>query len=102
MPAALVDALRRQPDIEIPEMELGWEQAAYMTVSGQNSNNTVRVSDEFMKDVELDGDWHLTVRPNGALVRRVQARALWRIDRKSVVVGKSGQGRLDLGGGRII
>src|SRR3546814_9991755 len=79
MPAALVDALRRQPDIEIPEMELGWEQAAYMTVSGQNSNNTVRVSDEFMKAVEMDGDWPLIARTNGAIVRRVKARALWRM-----------------------
>src|SRR3546814_6478646 len=79
MPAALVDALRRQPDIEIPEMELGWEQAAYMTVSGQNSNNTVRVSDEFMKAVEMDGDWPLIARTNGAIVRRVKARAIWRM-----------------------
>src|SRR3546814_8453702 len=69
MPAALVDALRRQPDIEIPEMELGWEQAAYMTVSGQNSNNTVRVSDEFMEAVEMDGDWPLIARTNGEIGR---------------------------------
>src|SRR3546814_16707017 len=60
-------------------MELGWEQAAYMTVSGQNSNNTVRVSDEFMKAVEMDGDWPLIARTNGAIVRRVKARALWRM-----------------------
>jgi len=30
---------------------------AYQTVSGQNSNNSVRVSDEFMRAVETDGEW---------------------------------------------
>src|SRR3546814_1625202 len=60
-------------------MELGWEQAAYMTGSEQNSNITVRVSDEFMKAVEMDVDWPLIARTNGAIVRRVKARALWRM-----------------------
>ena len=35
---------------------------AYLTVSGQNSNNSVRVSHEFLEAVEKDGDWKLVWR----------------------------------------
>ena len=45
--------------------------------SGQNSNNTVRVTDEFLKAVLEDGDWHLTYRGNGKVAKTVKARELW-------------------------
>ncbi|HBY47259.1 MAG TPA: vitamin B12-dependent ribonucleotide reductase, partial [Chloroflexi bacterium] len=51
---------------------------AYATVSGQNSNNSVRVTSEFMKAVQNDGDWNLTWRTNGKVARTVKARDLWR------------------------
>jgi len=35
---------------------------AYHTVSGQNSNNSLRVTDEFMNAVETDGEWKTTLR----------------------------------------
>jgi ribonucleoside-diphosphate reductase alpha chain len=51
---------------------------AYHTVSGQNSNNSVRVSDEFMRAVEQDGEWQTTMRTTGEVVDTYKARDLWR------------------------
>lgn len=50
---------------------------AYRTVSGQNSNNSVRVPDEFMKAVERDGEWHTTARTDGHVIGTYKARDLW-------------------------
>ncbi len=51
---------------------------AYATVSGQNSNNSVRVSDDFMKAVLNDEEWNLRWRTDGGVARTVRARDLWR------------------------
>jgi ribonucleoside-diphosphate reductase alpha chain len=51
---------------------------AYHTVSGQNSNNSVRVTDAFMKAVEEDGIWQTTLRTTGAVYETFRARDLWR------------------------
>ena len=51
---------------------------AYHTVSGQNSNNSVRVTDEFMRAVERDGEWKTTFRTTGEVSETKRARALWR------------------------
>ena len=50
---------------------------AYMTVSGQNSNNSVRVDDRFIKAVAEDGDWELINRVEGDVSKTVRARDLW-------------------------
>jgi ribonucleoside-diphosphate reductase alpha chain len=50
---------------------------AYLTVSGQNSNNSVRVTDEFLKAVESDGDWDLTRTRGNKIAKTVKARDLW-------------------------
>ncbi len=51
---------------------------AYATVSGQNSNNSVRVPDRFMESLERDGTWETTFRTNGQVHERMSARKLWR------------------------
>ena len=50
---------------------------AYQTVSGQNSNNSVRVSDAFMRAVIADEDWKLTARTTGEVLKTYKARELW-------------------------
>ncbi|HUG31984.1 MAG TPA: vitamin B12-dependent ribonucleotide reductase [Acidimicrobiia bacterium] len=50
---------------------------AYATVSGQNSNNSVRVTYDFIKAVEDDGDWELINRTDGSVRKTVKARDLW-------------------------
>lgn len=51
---------------------------AYATVSGQNSNNSVRVSNDFIKTVEEDGDWDLVNRTDRTVRKTVKARDLWK------------------------
>src|SRR5437588_227901 len=65
-------------DIDFPIYDTDWDSDAYLTVSGQNSNNSVRVTDEFLKAVEADGDWDLTWRTKpGRVAKTLKARALW-------------------------
>jgi ribonucleoside-diphosphate reductase alpha chain len=63
--------------IDFPTYDTGYESEAYMTVSGQNSNNSVRIPNEFFKAVENDGDWHLTHRKDKKVAKTLKARELW-------------------------
>ena len=64
-------------DLNFPIYDTDWDSDAYLTVSGQNSNNTVRVTDEFLKTVEADGEWDLTWRTSGKIAKTLKARDLW-------------------------
>ena len=72
-------ALARQGarGIEFEEYDTGWDSNAYGTVAGQNSNNSVRVTDEFLRAVEADNTWDLVRRTDGKVHRTVRARELW-------------------------
>ena len=62
--------------IEFPGFDTDWEGEAYRTVGGQNSNNTVRVEDGFLRAVENDGEWALKARTVEKVTKRVKAREL--------------------------
>ncbi|XWN29435.1 MAG: vitamin B12-dependent ribonucleotide reductase [Devosia sp.] len=63
--------------IEFPIFNTDWDSEAYLTVSGQNSNNSVRVTDEFLHAVEEDKPWDLTWRITGEVKKSVSAKELW-------------------------
>ncbi len=54
-----------------------YEGDAYKTVSGQNSNNSVRISNEFFEKLEKDEDWELKARSDGKIMKRIPAREVW-------------------------
>ncbi|HZZ51408.1 MAG TPA: vitamin B12-dependent ribonucleotide reductase, partial [Pseudonocardia sp.] len=57
------------------DMDLGGTDI--VSVQYQNANNSVRVSDEFMRAVEADGEHHLRARLDGSVIETVKARELW-------------------------
>ena len=63
--------------IDFPEYDTDWNSDAYYTVSGQNSNNTVRLSNAFLNAVVNDDNWTLTRRTDGKVHKVVRARDLW-------------------------
>ncbi|MEO0958490.1 MAG: vitamin B12-dependent ribonucleotide reductase, partial [Pseudomonadota bacterium] len=63
--------------IDFPVLDTDWDNEAYLTVSGQNSNNSVRVTDDFLAAVGADEDWELKRRTDGKVVKAIRARALW-------------------------
>ncbi|QDL97665.1 vitamin B12-dependent ribonucleotide reductase [Rhodopseudomonas palustris] len=64
-------------EIDFPIYDTDWDSEAYLTVAGQNSNNSVSLRDDFLRAVETDGDWHLTARTNKKVVKTLKARDLW-------------------------
>ncbi|RQP06983.1 MAG: vitamin B12-dependent ribonucleotide reductase [Paracoccus sp. BP8] len=63
--------------IEFPTYDTDWDSEAYVSVSGQNSNNSVRVTDAFLRAVRDDLPWELVRRTDGTVAKTVSARALW-------------------------
>ena len=63
--------------IEFPTYDTDWDSEAYISVSGQNSNNSVRVTDAFLKAVRDDADWALVRRTDGKVAKSLKARELW-------------------------
>ncbi|MEJ0052139.1 MAG: vitamin B12-dependent ribonucleotide reductase [Methylovirgula sp.] len=64
-------------DIAFETYTTDWDSEAYLTVSGQNSNNSVRVTDDFLRAVDADSDWNLIRRTDGKLHKTLKARDLW-------------------------
>ncbi|MGL4323105.1 MAG: vitamin B12-dependent ribonucleotide reductase, partial [Beijerinckiaceae bacterium] len=64
-------------DIAFDTYDTDWDSEAYLTVSGQNSNNSVSLKDDFLRAVETDGDWKLIGRTNGKVTKTLKARDLW-------------------------
>jgi ribonucleoside-diphosphate reductase alpha chain len=64
-------------DIEFKTYDTDWDSEAYLTVAGQNSNNSVRVSNEYLQAVLDKGDWELVKRRDNGVAKRIKAADLW-------------------------
>ncbi|MFT6375952.1 MAG: ribonucleoside-diphosphate reductase alpha chain [Myxococcota bacterium] len=64
-------------EIEFPVFDLDWQSEAYNTVSGQNSNNSVRLTNAFMNAALRDEPWHLLRRTDGGIAKTLRASGLW-------------------------
>ncbi|HEY9086498.1 MAG TPA: LAGLIDADG family homing endonuclease, partial [Candidatus Tyrphobacter sp.] len=63
--------------LEIDTYDVNWDGDAYGTVSGQNSNNSVRVPNEFFRALDSGGSWDLIRRTDGGVARSIPAAELW-------------------------
>ena len=63
--------------IDFRTYDTDWDSEAYLTVAGQNSNNTVRITNAFLDAVAAGGDWKLIRRTDGKVAKTIPARALW-------------------------
>ena len=64
-------------EIDFKTYDTDWDSDAYLTVAGQNSNNSVRVTNDFLNAVLEKGDWELIRRTDGKVSSRVSASELW-------------------------
>jgi len=64
-------------ELEFSTYDTDWDSEAYGTVSGQNSNNSVSITDDFLRSVEQDGDWDLVERTTGKVHKTVKSQDLW-------------------------
>ncbi len=62
---------------EVETFDTHYESDAYNTVSGQNGNNSVRLSNKFLKAVDASALWDLVRRTDGKVAKSIPARALW-------------------------
>jgi len=63
--------------LEIETYDTNWDSKAYGTVSGQNSNNSVRVPDHFFSKLDKGEDWELIGRTTGGVQKTIPAAQLW-------------------------
>ena len=64
-------------EISFKTYDTDWDSEAYLTVAGQNSNNSVRVSNEYLQAVLDDGEWELIKRRDNGVAKRIKAADLW-------------------------
>ncbi len=64
-------------EVKFPVFNTDWDSEAYGTVAGQNSNNTVRVSNDFMESVRDKSDWQLRRRTDDEVSKTLPAGDLW-------------------------
>ncbi len=74
---ALGLAEQGEKSFDFPIYDVDWEGEAYFTVSGQNANNSVRMSNSFIDAVQKDKDWDLIRRTDRKPSKTMRARELW-------------------------
>jgi ribonucleoside-diphosphate reductase alpha chain len=60
------------------EFDTHYEGEAYITVSGQNSNNSVRIPNDFFTLLDANKDWELKWRTDGSVCKKIPAKKLWK------------------------
>jgi ribonucleoside-diphosphate reductase alpha chain len=63
--------------MDFPEYDTDWDSEAYRTVSGQNSNNSIQVTNKFLSAVVEGKEWDLLRRGDGSIDKTLPARDLW-------------------------
>lgn len=64
-------------EINFEEYDTNWDSEAYLTVSGQNSNNSVRIPNQFFEKLQNNDDWELKLRTNSQVFDKISAQELW-------------------------
>lgn len=70
-------AQQGETQVEFPEYDVDWQNEAYATVSGQNSNNSIRIPNEFFEKLENNGTWTLRYRTSKKVAKEIKAQDLW-------------------------
>jgi ribonucleoside-diphosphate reductase alpha chain len=63
--------------MEFPEYDTDWDGEAYASVSGQNSNNSIRLANSFMDAMLRDEPWQLIRRTDRKVAKTLRAAGLW-------------------------
>ena len=74
---ALDFAKQGYKELYVETYDTGWDSKAYGTVSGQNSNNSVRVPNEFFARLDAGQSWDTTQRTDGRVAKSIPAADLW-------------------------
>lgn len=74
---ALELAKQGYKEIIFEEYDTDWNSEAYASVSGQNSNNSIRIPNQFFEILQNDGMWELKNRTNSKTIKTVSAKELW-------------------------
>src|SRR5947207_14037247 len=77
LPRAIQFARQGYATIDFRTYDTDWDSEAYLTVAGQNSNNTVRIANDFLDRVVSGADWQLIRRTDGQVSKTMPAAALW-------------------------
>ncbi len=64
-------------EIEFVQLDTNWDSEAYLTVSGQNSNNSVRIPNEFFEALSKKAEWQLKHRTSNEVARSIPATEMW-------------------------
>ena len=72
-----IDLAKEGKTMELDVFDTNYEGEAYITVSGQNSNNSVRIPNTFFEALQNNGMWQLKGRINGKVIREIPAQKLW-------------------------
>ncbi len=64
-------------DIDFNTFSTDWNSESYQTVSGQNSNNSISIKNDFLHSLEKDGSWNLYNRTDQTIAKTLKSKDLW-------------------------